>query len=123
MNNNINKIPVNLTECFEVLDEVFSESEEDKSWFASSIEEEAVGSLHHNLGAWVRKEWGLWEKKSDIYNVFAKMDIWHADDMSSIILTCYHRRLNGKELKLSEQVQEYIQYWKNYEKLNGPIDK
>ena len=123
MINNKNKIPVSIIQCFEVLDEVFGESQEDKAWFISSIEDEAVGNLHHSLGAWIRKEWGLWEKKSDIYNVFAKMDIWHADDISSIIITSYHRRLNNKELKLSEQVQEYIQYWKNYEKSNGPIDK
>ena len=72
---------------------------------------------------WIRNEWGLWKKESDMYNYFYKMGLWHADDMSSVILTSYHRFINGKELSLKEQINHYLDYWKDYEKQNGPVEK
>jgi hypothetical protein len=51
------------------------------------------------------------------------MGLWHADDMYSIVFTSYHRKINGKELGLKEQVQRHLDYWSEYEKINGPIEK
>lgn len=116
-------IPKNLNECFDVLNEIFNESESDKNWFKTSEEDDATTSLHHGLGMWIRNEWELWKKESDMYNYFNKMGLWHADDMSSVILTSYHRFINGKELELKEQINHHLDYWKDYEKTNGPIQK
>ena len=116
-------IPRNLNDCFAILDEIFNDSKEDQEWIDSSIEEEVVSRLHHGLGMWIRNEWGLWEKESDMYNYFNKMGLWHADNMSSVILTSYHRFIHGKELNLKDQINHYMDYWKCYEKQNGPISK
>lgn len=116
-------IPKSLNECFDVLNAIFQESEEDKNWFKSSNEEDALISLHHKLGMWIRNEWGLWNKDSEMYRYFNKIGLWHADDMSNVILTSYHRFINGKELALKEQINHYLAYWKDYEKQNGPVEK
>lgn len=116
-------IPKNLHECFTVLEEIFNESLDDYEWFKASIEDEVVGGLHDGLGRWMRNTWGLWSKETELYEVLKNMGLWHADDMYSIILTSYHRKINGKELNLKEQIQAHIDYWKEYEQTNGPIEK
>lgn len=116
-------IPKNINESFLVLDEIFNESKEDQEWFKSSNEEEAVSAFHSGLGRWIRNTWGFWTKDTELYTVLNNMGLWHADDMYSIIMTSYHRKLQGKELNLKEQVQYHINYWKDYEKINGPVEK
>lgn len=116
-------IPKNINECFTVMDEIFSESQEDFDWFKSSTEDEAVSGMHSGMGRWIRNTWGLWSKDTDLYQVLNNMGLWHADDMSSLIFTSYHRKINGKELNLKEQIQNFIDYWKDYEKNNGPVEK
>jgi hypothetical protein len=116
-------IPKNINESFLVLDEIFNESKEDQEWFKSAEEEDAVTSLHNGLGRWIRNTWGFWTKDTEIYTVLKNMGLWHADDMYSIIMTSYHRKINGKELNLKEQIQHHINYWKDYEKINGPVEK
>jgi hypothetical protein len=123
MYDNTYPIPNNLTECFSVLDELFNNSKEDEEWFKTTNEDDAVSSLHTGLGGWIRSEWGLWSKDTELYSVLNNMGLWHADDMYSIVMTSYHRKINGKELNLKEQIQHHINYWKDYEKINGPVEK
>jgi len=73
-------------------------------------EKEAVVSAHNGFGRWIRNEWGLWSE-GKLKNWFLSMGIKHADDMSSIILTSYHRVRNNKEVNLEEQFDHYIEYW------------
>ena len=123
MEDNIYPIPKNLNECFDVLDEIFNESEEDKKWLRSTSEEDVTNELHHGLGRWIRNSWGLWSKDTELYNVLHGMGLWHPDNMSSVITTSYHRKIHSKELNLKEQIQHHIDYWKDYEKTNGPVEK
>ncbi|MEK6829872.1 MAG: DUF6794 domain-containing protein [Nanoarchaeota archaeon] len=106
--------PNNLSECFEHLDKIISESE-DADWFKSTDEEDAVIQSHHGLGRWIRNNWGLWSKDSKLFEYLSKLGLHHPDDMSSIILKSYHRHLNKKELGLDEQVKHYIDFWKEQE--------
>ncbi len=123
MEEKVHRIPNNLNDCFAVLTEIFNESETDKNWFKSSSEDEAMGEAHHGIGRWIRNNWGLWSKDTELYNYFKNLGLWHADDMSGVILTSYHRFVNDKELALKEQIQYYLDYWKDYEQTNGPIEK
>ena len=116
-------IPKNLNECFNVLDDIFKEATEDLEWFTASSEDEAVSGFHSGLGTWIRNTWGLWSKDTELYNVFNEMSLWHADDMYSLIMTSYYRKIHGKELNLKEQIQQFVDSWRDYEKMNGPIDK
>lgn len=123
MEEKIYQIPKNLNDCFTVLTEIFNESESDRDWFKKSTEDEAIGGSHHGIGRWIRNTWGLWEKNTELFDYFKNLGLWHADDMSGVILTSYHRFLNGKELNLQEQIQHYLDFWKEYEKTNGPVEK
>lgn len=77
-------------------------------------EEEALSSSHFNLGMSIRNLWGLWQEDSDLHKYFKeKYGIWHADDMSGIILTSFHRELNHKEWNVKKQVDFYKKYWKH----------
>ncbi len=103
------KIPNNLEECFESLDVILGDKvEEFKQWG----EEEAISKCHHGFGTGLRNEWGLWNG-SELKSYFKDMGLWHADDMSSVILVSYHRHLNKKSLDLDSQVQYYKDFWAN----------
>lgn len=71
--------------------------------FKNKIESDAVVSTHHTVGQWIRNEWGLWTQ-SKLKDYFVQMGLTHPDDMSSVIITSYHRHLNGKPLHIEEQV-------------------
>lgn len=107
MNNNI---PNNLFECFECLNKILEEAE-DSDWFVNATEEEAISQSHHALGSEIRNEWGLWDPDSKLSKYFINLGLKHADDMSSVILTSYHRHINKKELDLDTQVKEFIEFW------------
>jgi len=123
MDDKLYPIPKNLNECFNVLDDIFIGAPEDLEWFKVSIEDEAVSGFHSGLGTWIRNTWGLWEKSTELYSVLHDLGLWHADDMYSLIMTSYYRKIHGKELNLKEQIQHFISYWKDYEKMNGPVEK
>jgi len=66
---------------------------------------------HFGLGLNIRNERNLW-KASFLKNWFRLKGIYHPDDMSSIILTSYHRKLNKKYINFKEQKKFYKTYWK-----------
>lgn len=103
------KIPCNLDEAVLALGETLSP--EDEEYFKDWSEEKFVPSLHHNIGRWVRNNWGLWDEKSKLHKWFKAIGIWHADDMSGIILTSYYRKTHNLPIRLREQIQHYVEYW------------
>ena len=77
-----------------------------------------TSSLHFSLGMKLRNEWNLWEedenKKCDLVKFFNSIGIYHADDMSSIILDSYKCLIEGKPLDIESQVIAYKEHWKKY---------
>jgi hypothetical protein len=67
---------------------------------------------HHHIGQWLRNNWNLWTGENEWTEFFNENDIWHADDMSGIIIASYVRMLRNEEIKLEEQFKHYIDYWK-----------
>lgn len=63
----------------------------------------------------MRNNWGLWSG-SRLAKYFNEMGIFHPDDMSGIILTSFHRHLNGKDLQLDQQIKYYQEYWEREKK-------
>lgn len=120
METNENRLPLDLSECFDILKSIL-ENSEDKDWFENSTEDDMINSTHHALGEWIRSNWLLWNKDSYLYQHFFKMGLWHPDDISAFILRSYHRFINKKELNLTEQIEKNINYWKEYKKKYGPI--
>lgn len=106
-----NYIPNNLNDALTYLSCTWSKN--DKDSFKIQPEQEAVTSLHFGTGLGIRNGWELWKGKNDLVEFFNSIGIFHPDDMSSIILTSFHRHLNGKDILLEEQVKYYQDYWEN----------
>ncbi|HRE76627.1 MAG TPA: hypothetical protein PLL09_02260 [Flavobacterium sp.] len=71
----------------------------------------STSKQHFGLGLSIRNERKLW-RESLLKNWFRLNGINHPDDMSGIILTTYHRKLNEKDINFREQKQFYKTYWK-----------
>lgn len=73
--------------------------------------EEVAGTKHHfGLGLGLRNGKGLWSG-SLLRTYFRLNGIWHPDDMSSIILTTFHRKLNDKPIQFKKQKKSFKQYY------------
>lgn len=105
------EIPVSLDNAVLFLHTTLSA--EDKEKFSEWSEEKFIALTHHSLGTIIRNLWKLWDGTSVLYRWFKERNIWHADDMSGIILTSYYRSVHDLPIKLGEQIQHYLEYWKN----------
>jgi len=113
-------IPKDLEDCFKQIDRFWSKETKEKAKNLS--EEEFTAVSHLGFGMWIRNNWQLWNgSRLSLY--FNDMGIYHPDDMSDIILTSYHRYLNGKEIKLEEQIRFYQEYWEKIKKQGYMFDK
>jgi len=101
------KVPSNLKEAFDILDKI-----EGLNLWVLDEENAAVASAHHGIGRVIRNDWGLWSN-GNMKTFFNKIGITHPDDMSSIILTSYHRYRNNKPINISKQVNYYRKLWEN----------
>ena len=86
-------------------------SETDKNSFKNKPVNDAVGELHMGTGMAIRNSWGLWKGDSGISKYFRDLGVNHPDDISSIILTSFHRYLNKNSINLKGQIQYYRDYW------------
>ena len=114
--------PRNLRQAMNALDRLLSP--EDIARLRSG--EIRTASLHLGLGMALRNNWGLWHR-SALARWFNRRGVYHPDDMSSIILTSYVRRLRGEPLELEERIEASIRYWRDQEmeaaieRHSGPI--
>lgn len=105
--------PASLDEAITRLDAEWSD--DDKKTFAA-IPEDMIGRRYHMwAGHQIINSWGLWPG-SVLAEYFNRLGIVHPDDMSAIILTSFHRKLNGEDIRLKEQVKRYKAYWKQQKK-------
>ncbi len=80
------------------------------------IQADAATEFGLGGGMGLRNGWGLWQG-SKLAQWFYKRQIYHADDMSGIIMDSYKRVKNGEDIKLDEQIVKYHKHW---EKAYGP---
>lgn len=101
-------IPKNLDDCFVQIDSFWDDSIKNK--VREMTESEFMAGAHFGFGIWMRNNWGLW-RGSRLSAYFAKRGIRHPDDMSTIILTSYYRKLKGKDPDVKSQLKYYKKYW------------
>lgn len=101
-------IPTNLEECFKELHKIAFDK--DLAEIKSRPENDMI-EFHHTLGRRIRNEWGLWSG-GPLQDYFKGLGLWHADDMSGVILTSFYRHLNNLPLDIEGQVKYYLDYWK-----------
>jgi hypothetical protein len=119
----IDYIPKNLNDALICLDCQWSKN--DKEEFKIKKEKDAVTNQHFGAGQNIRNSWGLWEKrKNPLIRYFKRKGIFHPDDISSIILTSFHRQLNKIEIDFDGQIKYFKEYWeKAKEKRKEEIKK
>lgn len=86
-------------------------SEDDITGFKNKDEQKATSELHFGTGMSLRNNWKLWAGTSEISKFFRDLGIYHPEDMSGIILTSLHRKLNGIHIDLDNQIKYYKDYW------------
>ncbi|MBS1559344.1 MAG: hypothetical protein JST69_11535 [Bacteroidetes bacterium] len=106
-------IPKNLNDALDYMDCVWK----DKEVFKNKSEEDAVADAHFTGGQWIRNDWELWKGKNSLYKQFKSLGVTFPEDISSIILISFHRRLNHKDIDLSGQIQQYNEHKKQKESL------
>ena len=115
----VGKQPSNLDEAIEILLEAIGP---DRAKMECMTEREFGSAFHHGTGTQIRNSWCLWwsedhgydawpREKPAIVKYFNDIDIFHADDMSGIIMNSLYRRMTGKDLNLSEQIEVYKKHW------------
>ena len=108
-------IPKNLNDAISYLDCTWPDIDKDE--FKNKNEEDAVAELHFGTGQAIRNNWGLWKRGKNRLELFFNLrGISHPDDISSIILTSFHRHLNNKDIELKAQIREYKEYSKKAKK-------
>ena len=65
---------------------------------------------------WIRNEWKLWEG-GKLAQWFYTKEIYHADDMSGIIVDSYEKTIKNESIDLEDQIKFYHKHW---EKCVGP---
>ncbi|WP_458626462.1 DUF6794 domain-containing protein [Winogradskyella sp. PC D3.3] len=86
-------------------------TEDSLNGFKNKEEQSATSELHFGTGMSLRNNWKLWAGTSDLSKFFRDLGINHPDDMSGILLTSLHRKLNGIEIDLDKQIKYYKDYW------------
>jgi hypothetical protein len=99
-------IPTNFNDALDYMDCVWKDKEE----FKNKSEKDAVADAHFAGGQWIRNDWELWKAKNSLYKQFKSLGITFPEDISSIILTSFHRRLNHKDIDFNGQVKEHKEY-------------
>ena len=113
------KCPKNLDDAINWVLEITKDDSNGLNEWLQFNENEAIATSHHNLGMHIRNSLGLWHDGSMV-PYFNSLGIYHADDMSAIILTSLYRKKNNIDIKLDEQIKFYIDYW---EKENSDVNK
>ena len=124
-------IPKDLDDAMIHLDRVVEEG--GKKRFAMQPEDEAVRKMHFSFGRWMVMHWGFYEG-SRLSHFLKKKGISYPDDMASVLMRCYHRKLNNKPLQFEElaaeieekrrkEMEERLQQGEIIEKLPAKVEK
>ncbi len=76
--------------------------------FKISPEDSIRRKLHFGFGRWILTNWGL-EEGSRISHFMKSKGISIPDDMVRVIIVTWHRRLNGRTLRLEEEIASITQ--------------
>jgi len=73
--------------------------------------------LHHGFGQTIRNEWKLWVGHSKLYqDMYLSFGLFHADDMSSVILQTFWQRFHGYPETPNIFSMAYLWYWQGMKK-------
>jgi hypothetical protein len=120
MKKKLDVLPTDLDEAIFFLNKFYVDSLDEISYMT---EDDFMSSAHFGAGMFIRNSWQLWwyeDHKFDSWSKtkpklnawFNSLGIYHADDMSSILLVCFYRNIMNRPYNVEEQVDYYKEYWK-----------
>ena|SRR5438105_10035184 len=100
------RVPTTLSEAVEIL--IAGVQPADRAY----LDEHGIEGEHFGIGMRLRNGWSLWEPSAPLPRWFMKeLKIWHADDMSGIILDAFLARYRGKPFDPFGAVYPYHKHW------------
>ena len=103
--------PKTIEEDYQYIDNMNTDYEK---WLKRDLEG-ATAEAHHSIGQWIRNNFGLWEKHSNLKDWFIENYMLdHPDDISSLILIYFHKKKNGVDTDLTKYVNKYHKYWEKH---------
>jgi hypothetical protein len=100
---------IDLDSCMDWIKDLYGEEPNFLDWFKVS-DEDCVPEVHHGMGRWLRNTLELWYDGPPV-KWFNEHEIFHADDMSSIILQSLHRRENKRPIDFEGQIKAIQDFW------------
>lgn len=70
-----------------------------------------VAAWHHTVGRSLRNSKSLWGD-NDLTAEFKSIGIWHADDMSAVLLHAVHRIMNRRPVNVKSLIEEFNAHWR-----------
>ena len=91
-------------------------SEDELDLIRESDELEFVGNAVSGtgLGSWLINEWDLWSP-TPLNLYFNRNGISSPPEMAEVILTSFHRYLNGRPMHINDQIREIRSFWEEQE--------
>ncbi len=68
---------------------------------------------HFGWGRWLRNNWSLWEDGTPLVHWFNVIGIYHADDMTAIIMSKLICKIKGEAFDLDKEVETYREHWRS----------
>ncbi len=100
-----NDLPLDLNESISYFEKKWTL--EEKRSYKEKDEAVAVSEFQATTGMWIRNNWLRGKKDTILLHFFMDKGVVHPDEMSGIILTSFHRKLNNKQTDLEEQLKKY----------------
>ncbi len=94
-----------------------------KESFKSMEERTAITETDLTHGIFIRSQWLINNKDNALVNEFIKMGVDEPHDMSRLILTSLHRKLNNLPVDIEGQVNDIKEYWKPIRICEAAADK
>ena len=115
------KQPATIDEAIVYFEKKWSDKE--KESFKTLPENKAIEEYQLSAGIMIRSKWLSNKKDSALLHELREMGIDESHDMSRVILTSLHRKLNNIPIELEEQVKEVKAYWKPIRICEAAADK
>jgi hypothetical protein len=116
LKNQLKYHPKTFEESLTQLDKIFSDST--KNQIMNMTEDDFVTRTNLSTGMWIRNEWlydryflKLIVQESDLKKELIAKGLPTNDDMSSLILRSYHRKLKGQDLGVKQQINNAQQFY------------
>ena len=116
-----NTLPKDLNEAIEYFQN--SWTKENINTFKKLPEQKAVSEQHFGTGLWIRNNWIRGDRNPPLIKYFNSLGAFNPDNISSIILLSFHRKLNNKKLDVEKQVAEYKAYWDKIDECDNKLKK